>query len=294
MDPARLQGADAAGAVVGAAARSPVDERTAFASACQRPRDHRRDGTTVKASSVGRDCSKPKLEQRFGPFQPGPEQEASLKPRRRYEKNPLTLRPDSAKLYAKYQAAQAQVATIRARERERIRTHKERRIEAAMRHVRLKRAALKLAQMPRAAKKLMYGALATALRDEISEIKRASKQEYLSISQKCCRRQWTDWLRHQAGTGNADALASLRRRKPTRDVVGGSINGNEYLRPPSPGLPPRWRDQAGNGHLPRRPECGQGRGKHTSGLARRGTGRGAGGIANGARAVWQKDYCHGL
>jgi hypothetical protein len=28
------------------------------------------DGTTIKASSVSRDFSKPKLEQRFGPFQP--------------------------------------------------------------------------------------------------------------------------------------------------------------------------------------------------------------------------------
>ena len=31
------------------------------------------DGTTVKASSVGRELSKPKLEQRFGPFQPAPD-----------------------------------------------------------------------------------------------------------------------------------------------------------------------------------------------------------------------------
>lgn len=82
------------------------------------------DETTVKASSVGRDFSKPKLEQRFGPFQPAPEQEAALKPRRRYEKKSLGLRPDTVKLYGQYQAAQAQMATIRARERERVRAHK--------------------------------------------------------------------------------------------------------------------------------------------------------------------------
>lgn len=184
------------------------------------------DGTTVKASSVGREFSKPKLEQRFGPFEPAPGEEAALKPLRRYEKKPLGLRPDTAKLYGQYQAAQAQVATIRARERERIRARKERQIEAAMRSVRLKRAALKLAKMPRAAKKVMYSALANALRDEISQIKRESKQEYLSISQKCCRRQWVDWLRHQAGKGNVDALAALRRRKPTRDVTVDCIKGN--------------------------------------------------------------------
>jgi len=187
------------------------------------------DGTTVKASSVGLDFSKPKLEQRVGPFQPALEQEAALKPRRRYEKKPLGLRPDTAKLYGQYRAAQAQVATIRARERERIRARKARQIEAAMRSVRLKRAALKLAQMPRAAKKVMYSALASALRDEISQTKRESKQEYLSISQKCHRCQWVAWLRHQAGKGNADALAALRRRKPTRDVAADSINGSVLL-----------------------------------------------------------------
>jgi hypothetical protein len=189
------------------------------------------DGITIKASSVSRDFSKPKLEQRFGPFQPAPEHEAALKPRRRYEKRPLGLRPDTAKLYAQYQGAQAHVATIRARERERVRARKEQRIEAAMRHVRLKRAALKLVQMPRDAKKMMYSALANALRNEIAEIKREFKQEYISISQKCHRRQWSDWLRHQAGTGNLDALAVLRRRKLTRDVTVDSINGNAPLQP---------------------------------------------------------------
>jgi hypothetical protein len=148
---------------------------------------------------------------------------------------PLGLRPDTTKLYAQYPAAQAQVATIRARERERMRARKERRIEAAMRHVRLKRAALKLAQMPRDAKKLMYRALANAVREEISKIRRASKREYQDISQKCRRRQWTDWLRHQAGTGDLDALAVLRRRRPTRDVDRDGINGTARCHPPVPG-----------------------------------------------------------
>jgi hypothetical protein len=193
------------------------------------------DGTTIKASSVGREFSKPKLEQRFGPFLPSLEQEVVLKPQRRYEKKPLALRPDMVKLYAKYRAAQAQITAIRAHERERVRARKERRIEAAMGTVRLKRAAVKLANMPRDAKKMMYRALANALRDEISEIKRASKNELLSISQKCRRRQWVDWLRHQAETGNADALASLRRRKPTRDVGRDGISGSAHCHPPVSG-----------------------------------------------------------
>ncbi|MFC5462592.1 TraI/MobA(P) family conjugative relaxase [Massilia niabensis] len=189
------------------------------------------DGTTIKASSVGREFSKPKLEQRFGPFQSAPGQKDSLKTRRRYEKRPLALRPGTEKLYAQYQAAQAQVKTVCARERERVRDRKKRRIEAAMRSVRLKRAALKLVKIPRQPKKLMYGALTSALRDEISEIKRGSRQEYKSIIQKFRQRQWLDWLRHQAGIGNSDALALLRWRKPACNMDRAGINGSTHLQP---------------------------------------------------------------
>ncbi|MGX9221688.1 TraI/MobA(P) family conjugative relaxase [Massilia varians] len=193
------------------------------------------DATTIKASSVGREFSKPKLEQRLGPFQPAPEQEVTQKPARQYEKRPLGLHPRTAKLHAQYQAAQAQAKEIRAREWERVRARKERRIETAMRSVRLKRAALKLAKMPFNAKKLMYVALASALREEISEIKRESMQERLSISQKCRRRQWIDWLRHQAGVGNKEALTVLRGRKTTRDVASDGINGTMPLQPSASG-----------------------------------------------------------
>jgi hypothetical protein len=39
-----------------------------------------------------------------------------------------------------------------------------------------------------------------------------------------------DWLRHQAGTGNVDALAAPRRRGPTRDVTVDRVNGSVLLR----------------------------------------------------------------
>jgi hypothetical protein len=191
------------------------------------------DGTTIKASSVSREFSKPKLQQRFGPFQSAPEHKVALKPRRRYEKKPLGLRGHTAGLYAQYQAAQAQAKAVRAREWERVRARTERKIEATMRNVRLRRAALKLADMPRAAKKVMYGALASALRDEIAEIKCECRQERQRISETIHRRQWIDWLRHQAGAGNVDALTALRRRKPTRDVAGDGIKGDVRLQPPA-------------------------------------------------------------
>jgi hypothetical protein len=193
-----------------------------------------RDGTTVKASSVGREFSKNKLEERLGPFQSGPEQDAGLQTGRSYERNPLYFPQDASALQARYQAEQTRLASIRAAEGERIRERKERQIKAATRSVRLKRAALKLVVMPRAAKKAMYGALAKALRDEIAEVKRECELEYKVVGQAFRQLRWVDWLRQQAGSGQPDALALLRWRKPTRDLVRGGVSGTACTHPPFP------------------------------------------------------------
>jgi hypothetical protein len=86
------------------------------------------DGTTIKASSVSRDFSKPQLEQRFGPFQPTSVQAVAPKPHRRYERKPLGLGANATGLYAQYQVAQAQATAIRSREWEQARARKERRM----------------------------------------------------------------------------------------------------------------------------------------------------------------------
>jgi hypothetical protein len=194
------------------------------------------DGTTVKASSVAREFSKPKLEERLGPFQAGPEQDTGLQAERSYERKPLYVPQDALALHARYQGEQTRLASIRAAEREQIRQRKERRIKAAMRSVRLKRAALKLAAMSRGAKKVMYRALANALRDEIAGIKRKSAHEYKIVGQACRQLHWVDWLRQQARLGHSDALTLLRRRKPTLDLVRGGVSGIARTHPPFPTL----------------------------------------------------------
>jgi hypothetical protein len=183
------------------------------------------DGTTIKASSVAREFSKPRLEQRFGPFEPVPQRDAAHNPARRYDKKPLTARGDTSALYAKYQGVQAQVAAMRKRTLEQARTRKERRIEAAIRSVQLKRTAIRFAAMPRIAKNMAYNALTRALRREIAEIKRESRLERQRIGQQLHRRQWVDWLRHQAEAGDIRALAVLRGRKQARDANGNTIDG---------------------------------------------------------------------
>jgi hypothetical protein len=184
------------------------------------------DGTTVKASSVGREFSRPKLEQRFGPFQAAPGQQVPRKPARRYQKQPLASSVDTTELYARYRAAQAEALDSRAREWGQARARKERRIEAAKRSVQLKRAALKLASMPRPAKKLIYSALTHALGEEIATIKGLYRGERQAIDRQHRRSQWTDWLRREAEMGDLQALAALRGRNRQGGLAGNTVTAN--------------------------------------------------------------------
>jgi hypothetical protein len=188
------------------------------------------DGTTVKASSVARELSKPKLEQRFGPFQAVYEQQVAGKPAQRYEKKPLASRVDTTELYARYRLTQEQAAASRARGIEQARERRERRIEAAQRSVHLKRAALKLISMPGAVKKLMYKALTSALHEEVAAIKLRYLRERETIGQQHQHCQWADWLRQEAHQGDLLALVALRGRHSACGATGNAVTGESTAR----------------------------------------------------------------
>lgn len=63
------------------------------------------DGTTVKASTLARDLSKPALEKRLGGFEAAPERR-EVQAKRSYQKGPVRLRIDTTELYARYKDAQ--------------------------------------------------------------------------------------------------------------------------------------------------------------------------------------------
>lgn len=184
------------------------------------------DGTTIKASSVGREFSKPQLEGRLGPFQATPVPLEPVRPARGYEKKPLASSVDTTELYARYQAAQAEAAEQKLREREQARARKERRIDAVKRSVDLKRAVLKLATMPRSAKKLMYSALSRARNEEIAAIKLLYRRERQAIEQHHRRWQWSDWLRREAQRGDLEALEALRGRCKGSGLTGNAVTGD--------------------------------------------------------------------
>jgi hypothetical protein len=193
------------------------------------------DGTTVKASSVGPELSRPRLEQRFGPFETASTSTIVPKPARRYEKKPVVSRVDTTELFARYKAAQEHTREIGIREREQARARKDRRIDAARRSVDLNRAAFKLTAMPVLAKKLMHKALTRAFHEEMEAIKRRYLREREAIHQQHRLPQWADWLRCEAERGAVWALAALRARnpgfRPTVDAVAGPALSQRLVRP---------------------------------------------------------------
>jgi len=181
------------------------------------------NGVSVKASSVSREFSKTKLEQRYGAFQAAPERLVRIKPARRYEKKPLASKLNTTELYAKYKAAQATASDTRAAEWAKARARKDRLIEAAKRTGRLKRAAIKLVSAPAIGKKLMYTATSKALREEIDQVNKQYLKEREEIYKKYQRRTWADWLREQATAGDEEALGALRAREAEAGLKGDTI-----------------------------------------------------------------------
>lgn len=183
------------------------------------------NGVSVKASSVSRELSKGKLEQRYGAFQAAPEWLASVKPRNRYEKKPVASRTNTVELYARYQTAQATASRTRADEWAKAKAKKDRLIEAAKRSGRLKRAAIRLVSASGVAKKLMYMATSNALRDEINNIQATYCNERQEIYTRFQRRTWADWLRNQAMAGDREALGALRAREQATGLKGNTVAG---------------------------------------------------------------------
>ncbi len=183
------------------------------------------DGTVVKASSVSRDLSKSRLEARLGVFQPAAEQADQAKPTQRYQAQPVRTRIDTSALYAQYEIERRSIADARSAELLTARDRKNREIDAAKRAGRLKRAAIKLINGPRAGKKLLYSLTSKALHERIQEIHAWYRKDRQTISQRNQRHAWNDWLQCQAKAGNPQALAALRARAASLGLKGNTVAG---------------------------------------------------------------------
>ncbi len=189
------------------------------------------DGTMVKASTLARDLSKPKLEARLGPFEASPERQTRTKAKRQYQKDPIRLRVNTVELYARYKAEQQTLTATRGQALEQARRRKDRLVEAAKRSNRLRRATIKMVGENRTNKKLLYAQASKALRDEIQAINKQYQQDRQALYDSHSRRTWADWLKKEATHGNAEALAALRAREAAQGLQGNTIQGRGDARP---------------------------------------------------------------
>lgn len=168
------------------------------------------DGLMVKASSVSRSFSKNKLEERLGLFQPS---NANIPKQKQYDYQPVNNKAKTSKLYAQYRLERTNNKQVLVDALANCRKHKNRLIEKAKQHGRLKREAVKLTKSDKLSKKLLYSLISKSLFSEISKIKKQYSQERDQLIAKHRNYTWADWLQQKALEGNPDALQLMRFRK---------------------------------------------------------------------------------
>ncbi|WP_278455514.1 TraI/MobA(P) family conjugative relaxase [Sutterella wadsworthensis] len=189
------------------------------------------DGTTVKASTLARDLSKPKLEARLGPFEAAPERQARTKAKRQYRKDPIRLRVNTVELYARYKYAQQNLTATRAGALAEAKRRKDRAVENAKKVAATRRAAIKHLTDGRLTKRLLYCQASAALRADLEAIHKRYDQERAAIYQAHSRRTWADWLKQQAQAGDDQALDALRAREAAQGLKGNTIRGEGQAKP---------------------------------------------------------------
>jgi len=180
------------------------------------------DGLMVKASSVARELSKGKLEDKFGTFAPSSHTDTE-RPKRSYEARPVRSRIDTTLLFTRYKTEQQGMGANRTREWKMTLNHKNRLIEGAKRSAKLKRAATKLMGNSREEKKLLYLLTSMALRNKIKNINEQYRQDKETLFKKYQPQQWADWLRRKATEGDTEALAALRAREAAQGLKGNVV-----------------------------------------------------------------------
>lgn len=188
------------------------------------------DGTMVKASTLARDLSKPKLEARLGPFEASPERQTRTKAKRQYQKDPIRLRVNTVELYARYKEAQQHLTATRAGALAEANRRKDRAVENVKKVAATKRAAIKHLTDGRLTKRLLYSQASAALRADLEAIHKRHDQERAAIYQAHSRRTWADWLKQQAQAGDGQALDALRAREAAQGLKGDTLQGEGVVK----------------------------------------------------------------
>ncbi|HHS8316198.1 TPA: TraI/MobA(P) family conjugative relaxase [Legionella pneumophila] len=230
-------------------------------------------GFGVKASSVARDFSKVRLEQKFGSFVPKsgdrkgfkiPKAKKSrlngisLQPPAfarqrhrylhelqcltmdnglRYVLKPVAMRTNQDDIYARYVAEQHQIKQVCMESLSRALHNKSLRIESAKRHGALKRAAIKLLQGSGVPKKVLYALVHQSVQQRIDDAKKQYRIDRDVIYRNHQRSTFADWLKQKALEGDKHALEALRSRASRQPLKGNLLQGKpDTIRPSDVGL----------------------------------------------------------
>ena len=130
---------------------------------------------------------------------------------------------DTSALWALYERERREHKQRHAVMAERAKQRKDRRVAAALQSAKTKRALIKLTK-GRAAKAILYHAVAKSVTKELEHIRQDYRQDRQAIYEKGRMGAWYDWLKIKATQGNAEALEVLRRRY-ARQAHGNAIAG---------------------------------------------------------------------
>ncbi|CAM4497632.1 MAG: Protein TraI [Legionella sp.] len=167
-------------------------------------------GICVKPSSISRNFSKKKLEERFGIFQSSKNQK--LTKHYSYKPKPLHQGKKAQALYIEYQADRIREKQVIAEKLRVLRDKKNRLIRQAKTKGKLKRAAVKMTKGGRENKKLLYEFISQSLKDEIGKVMEQYRVECEYQLARSKGSTWADWLQRRALDGNEDALTLMRQR----------------------------------------------------------------------------------
>lgn len=196
------------------------------------------NGITIKASTLGRDFSKQKLETRLGQFTPSENNHDSSKTEtnRHYQRQPTQTRFDTSALYAQYQREQKDNQSIKEATLASLRQKKNQQILQAKRQGKARRSMIKIMGNQKLTKRVLYAQASQSLQKDLAEIHKRYQSERQEIFNSYGKKTWIDWLKVQATQGNKEALTALRSRKNAPTQKGNSLRGSGKTQADHPGI----------------------------------------------------------
>lgn len=167
----------------------------------------------TKASDLGREFSKGKLEEKLGAFEEASEQVAAIEPEKKYVKAPLHDGGDQSDLWEMYQREKHLLIAEKNKEIESLRSERQT-LNANLRsNYQASRRKLKLNTMISGRAKFgIYKKMAAANKKAREEIANTHREKMRMVHKKYKQKQWQEWLIDKATEGDEKALALLRSR----------------------------------------------------------------------------------